>query len=73
MILFFVATAWAWSCLGIKFADLARTNRNPSASLALVVTGQYIEAAVRIDSEHLAIFSDQSLAIGHPGHFRIFR
>ena len=47
--MFFVTIAWAWSCLGIKLADLARKNRNPSASLALVVTGQYIEAAVRIE------------------------
>lgn len=37
-----------WSCIGIKLADLARTNREPTASLASVVSGQYIEAAVGV-------------------------
>ncbi|KAJ7905804.1 hypothetical protein B0H14DRAFT_25146 [Mycena olivaceomarginata] len=45
MILAFVTTAWAWSCLGIKLADLARVNRNPSATFLDAVTGQYLEVA----------------------------
>ncbi|KAJ7444827.1 hypothetical protein FB451DRAFT_1433746 [Mycena latifolia] len=44
-ILFFVTTAWAWSCLGIRLADLARVNRDPSATLSQAVTGQYLEVA----------------------------
>ncbi|KAJ7087768.1 hypothetical protein C8R44DRAFT_26769 [Mycena epipterygia] len=45
MILFFVTTSWAWSCLGIKLADLARVNRNPNATFLEAVTGQYLEVA----------------------------
>ncbi|KAG5730014.1 hypothetical protein E4T56_gene20195 [Termitomyces sp. T112] len=45
LIMLFASLSWAWSCLGIKFADLARTNRNTNAGLADVVRGQYIEAA----------------------------
>ncbi|KAJ7709612.1 hypothetical protein B0H17DRAFT_915317 [Mycena rosella] len=45
MILLFVTTAWAWSCLGIRLADLARVNRNPSATFLEAVTGQYLEVA----------------------------
>ncbi|KAF7338075.1 hypothetical protein MVEN_02032000 [Mycena venus] len=44
-ILFFVTTAWAWSCLGIKLADLARVNRNPNATFLDAVSGQYLEVA----------------------------
>ncbi|KAJ7074309.1 hypothetical protein C8F01DRAFT_17912 [Mycena amicta] len=44
-ILIFVTTTWAWSCLGIRLADLARVHRNPAASFTDAVTGQYIEAA----------------------------
>ncbi|KAJ7685439.1 hypothetical protein DFH06DRAFT_968491 [Mycena polygramma] len=44
-ILFFVATAWAWGCLGIKLADLARVNHNPNASFLDAITGQYLEVA----------------------------
>jgi hypothetical protein len=36
-----------WACLGIKLADLARTQHFPNASLAAIVTAQYIEATVR--------------------------
>ncbi|KAJ6502261.1 hypothetical protein C8R45DRAFT_818343 [Mycena sanguinolenta] len=43
MILSFVTTAWGWSCLGIKLADLARVNRNASATFLDAVTGQYLE------------------------------
>ncbi|KAJ6525711.1 hypothetical protein B0H19DRAFT_1223853 [Mycena capillaripes] len=45
MILSFVTTAWAWSCLGIKLADLARVIHNPNASFLDAVTGQYLEVA----------------------------
>ncbi|KAF7295393.1 hypothetical protein MIND_01078900 [Mycena indigotica] len=45
MILLFVTATWAWSCLAIKFADMARVHRNPAASFADALTGQYIEAA----------------------------
>ncbi|KAF7322544.1 hypothetical protein HMN09_00032900 [Mycena chlorophos] len=44
-ILLFVTATWGWSCLGIKLADLARVHREPTATLAQAVTGQYIEAA----------------------------
>lgn len=37
----------SWGCIGIKFADLAREQHVPTATLADVLTGQYIEAAVR--------------------------
>ncbi|KAJ8489973.1 hypothetical protein ONZ45_g13364 [Pleurotus djamor] len=45
IILLFVATAWAWSSLGIKLADLARRNRDPTASFDLIFSGYYVEAA----------------------------
>ncbi|KAJ8522296.1 hypothetical protein ONZ45_g1089 [Pleurotus djamor] len=45
IILLFVATAWAWSSLGIKLADLARRNRDPTASFNLIFSGYYVEAA----------------------------
>lgn len=32
----------------MKLADLARTNRQPSASPAAIFAGQYIEPAVRV-------------------------
>ncbi|KAF9261178.1 hypothetical protein L218DRAFT_981064 [Marasmius fiardii PR-910] len=46
LIIFFVATTWAWCCLGMKLADLARTNRQPGISLAAAITsgGRYVEA-----------------------------
>ncbi|KAI9457691.1 hypothetical protein HD554DRAFT_2141770, partial [Boletus coccyginus] len=44
-ILSFAASGWAWSCLGIKLADVARSNKDPTASLANIFAGQYIEAA----------------------------
>ncbi|KAJ7744984.1 hypothetical protein DFH07DRAFT_20255 [Mycena maculata] len=43
MILLFITAAWG--CLGIKLADLARVNRNPTATFLEVVTGQYLEVA----------------------------
>ncbi|KAG6918461.1 hypothetical protein DXG01_014088 [Tephrocybe rancida] len=48
LIMLFVSLSWAWSCLGIKFADLARTNRNTTVGLADVVHGGYIEVAPTI-------------------------
>ncbi|CAK5277324.1 unnamed protein product [Mycena citricolor] len=44
-ILLFVTVAWAWSCLGIKLADFARVNRDPTVTLSQAVTGQYLEVA----------------------------
>lgn len=46
MIILFACIAWAWSCLGIKLADLTRKQRVPNALLPDVITGKYIEAAV---------------------------
>ncbi|KAJ7510139.1 hypothetical protein B0H11DRAFT_1957855 [Mycena galericulata] len=48
LILLFVTTAWGWSCLGIKLADLARVNRDPSATFLDAVTGKYLEVAPTI-------------------------
>ncbi|PFH45992.1 hypothetical protein AMATHDRAFT_70774 [Amanita thiersii Skay4041] len=44
LILLFSTLAWAWSCLGMRLADLARTNRNPNVTLQAAITGRYIEA-----------------------------
>ncbi|TFK66336.1 hypothetical protein BDN72DRAFT_880366 [Pluteus cervinus] len=44
LILFFASLSWAWSCLGIKLADLARKNRDPSVTFTQAITGAYIEA-----------------------------
>ncbi|KAG6856698.1 hypothetical protein H0H87_001739 [Tephrocybe sp. NHM501043] len=46
LIMLFASLTWAWSCLGIKFADLARTNRNLNVGLGDVVHGHYIEVAL---------------------------
>ncbi|KAH0826407.1 hypothetical protein J3R83DRAFT_5379 [Lanmaoa asiatica] len=35
----------SWSYLGIKLADIARSNRDPTASLANIIAGQFIEPA----------------------------
>ena len=43
----------SWSCLGIKLADIARSNKDLTASPASIVSGQYIESAV---SMHLDRF-----------------
>lgn len=48
MILLFVCFAWGWSCIGIAFANMARTQHVPTATLANILTGQYIEASVSI-------------------------
>ncbi|KAG1736637.1 uncharacterized protein EDB91DRAFT_1141898 [Suillus paluster] len=45
MILVSVALGWAWVCLGLMFADLARTQKVPNASIQNIITGEYIEAA----------------------------
>ncbi|KAJ7632836.1 hypothetical protein FB45DRAFT_744966 [Roridomyces roridus] len=44
-ILLFVTATWGWSCLGIRLADLARVNRDPTVTLVDAVTGRYLEAA----------------------------
>lgn len=43
LILLFVSITWAWVCLGIRFADMARTVHDPSAPLAEVITGKFLE------------------------------
>jgi hypothetical protein len=48
LITLFVAMGWAWCCLGIKFADMARGYHDPTVTLAQAVSGDYIEAAVCI-------------------------
>ncbi|KZP16769.1 hypothetical protein FIBSPDRAFT_1047238 [Athelia psychrophila] len=53
MILLFVCFAWGWSCIGIAFANMARTQHVPTATLANILTGQYIEASPTVI---LAIF-----------------
>ncbi|KAJ7581095.1 hypothetical protein C8J56DRAFT_256925 [Mycena floridula] len=45
LIISLVTISWAWSCLGLRLAGLARTNRNPNATFAEAVSGKYIEAA----------------------------
>ncbi|KAG2140498.1 uncharacterized protein EDB93DRAFT_1241857 [Suillus bovinus] len=44
IVLAFVALGWAWVCLGLLFASLARTQTVPDASLRTIITGEYIEA-----------------------------
>ncbi|KAF8550186.1 hypothetical protein OG21DRAFT_1469052 [Imleria badia] len=44
-ILIFATSGWAWSCLAMKLAYIARSNKDPTASLAKIITGQYIEPA----------------------------
>ncbi|KIJ63943.1 hypothetical protein HYDPIDRAFT_112430 [Hydnomerulius pinastri MD-312] len=44
MILLFVGLGWAWSCLGLKLADLARSVNIPNAPITNIISGQYIEA-----------------------------
>ncbi|KAN0093344.1 Protein of unknown function (DUF2421) domain containing protein [Tylopilus felleus] len=60
----FAASGWAWSCLGIKLADIARSNKDPTASSTSIVSGQYIESAV---SMHLDRFLK---AYGSPAEFQ---
>lgn len=38
----------SWGCLGIKFADLARSFHDPTVTYNQVATGEYIEAAVSL-------------------------
>ncbi|KAF8901456.1 hypothetical protein CPB84DRAFT_1815176 [Gymnopilus junonius] len=45
LFLFMCSLMWAWCCLGIFLADLARHVRVPHATLAQVIDGKYIEAA----------------------------
>ncbi|KAF9220310.1 hypothetical protein BS17DRAFT_739428 [Gyrodon lividus] len=44
MILTFVGLGWAWTCFGLKLANLARPTNIPNPSLTGIITGQYIEA-----------------------------
>ncbi|OBZ78595.1 Uncharacterized protein C57A7.05 [Grifola frondosa] len=39
-----VTTSWAWCCLGIFLASLARTTTDRNASLQAISTGQFVEA-----------------------------
>ena len=41
-----VTTAWAWSCLAIKFASLARTTTIANPTIAEIFSGKFLEAAV---------------------------
>ncbi|TFK16742.1 hypothetical protein FA15DRAFT_711455, partial [Coprinopsis marcescibilis] len=45
LILLFTAVSWAWSCLGIKLASLARVHHNPAETFTGVLDGHYIETA----------------------------
>ncbi|KAJ3536349.1 hypothetical protein NMY22_g6068 [Coprinellus aureogranulatus] len=45
LIILFVCIAWAWSCLGLKFASMARRHIDYSATFMDVIDGKYIEAA----------------------------
>ncbi|KAI0770884.1 hypothetical protein BD413DRAFT_553337 [Trametes elegans] len=40
----FVVTGWAWCCLGMFLANLARTNVDYNASLDAIQSGQFVEA-----------------------------
>ncbi|KAG2070593.1 hypothetical protein BDR04DRAFT_1198344 [Suillus decipiens] len=44
ILLVFVALGWGWVCLGLMFANLARTQIVPDASIRTIITGEYIEA-----------------------------
>ncbi|KAL7286018.1 hypothetical protein ACG7TL_001135 [Trametes sanguinea] len=41
----FVVLAWAWCCLGIFFAGLARTHTDYNAPLTAIQAGDFVEAA----------------------------
>ncbi|KAL1742869.1 hypothetical protein HDZ31DRAFT_42289 [Schizophyllum fasciatum] len=45
LVLLHVCVAWAWCCLGIKLAYLAREERVPYVTLQEAISGRYIEAA----------------------------
>ncbi|KAF8956639.1 hypothetical protein BDZ97DRAFT_1763642 [Flammula alnicola] len=45
IIMTLVCLAWAWACLGIFLANLARSVHDPTVTLAQAVSGQFIEAA----------------------------
>ncbi|OAX35889.1 hypothetical protein K503DRAFT_827545 [Rhizopogon vinicolor AM-OR11-026] len=53
IILTFAALGWAWVCLGLMCANLARTQKVPNASLQTIITGEYVEA---VPSIILAVF-----------------
>lgn len=43
----YIMVFFSWVCLGLMLANLARTQKVPNASLQIIITGAYIEAAVR--------------------------
>ncbi|KAG6811615.1 hypothetical protein H0H92_006630 [Tricholoma furcatifolium] len=45
LIMLFTTVTWAWCCLGIKLADLLRTNRDFNVTLVQAIHGEYVEAA----------------------------
>ncbi|KIY44983.1 hypothetical protein FISHEDRAFT_50366 [Fistulina hepatica ATCC 64428] len=45
LILVFVCISWAWCCLGLFLANLARNHHDFSVTLAEAVSGQFIEPA----------------------------
>ncbi|KAI6026427.1 hypothetical protein BKA83DRAFT_4243292 [Pisolithus microcarpus] len=53
IILLFAGLGWAWECLALKFADLARTVHVTDPTTTSVVSGQYLQTA---PSVILAVF-----------------
>ncbi|RDB29703.1 Uncharacterized protein C57A7.05 [Hypsizygus marmoreus] len=45
LIMVCVLIGWAWSCLGMKLADLTREFHDPTVTLNQAITGEYIETA----------------------------
>ncbi|KAI0089790.1 hypothetical protein BDY19DRAFT_888753 [Irpex rosettiformis] len=43
-LMIFASIAWAWACLGLFLANLTRTNVDPTASSAEIISGQFLEA-----------------------------
>ncbi|GLB35374.1 putative ER transporter, 6TM, N-terminal [Lyophyllum shimeji] len=48
LIMFFVSLSWAWCCLGIKLADLARDHHTSTVDPSALVHGQYLETGPTI-------------------------
>ncbi|KAF8896796.1 hypothetical protein CPB84DRAFT_1682022 [Gymnopilus junonius] len=44
LFLFMCSLIWAWSCLGIFFANLSRKEHVPHLTIAQVIDGRYVEA-----------------------------
>jgi len=47
LLLLLSCVAWAWCCLGMFFANLARHNK-AVVPLSAAITGKYLEAAVSV-------------------------